>query len=162
MRSWSPSAAYSLLTTCVWEGTMSSHRGKFVAYFRVSTDKQRKSGLGLEARRKPVLDYLDGGTSTIAASSHWRFDAALAVGLRPLATRGTFGQPDSSRSIGWSRLIQFSTRRSGQVGSARSSDMVLRLPGYRVQPRRSVVAVVENEAFAFPSIAWLGIACRVA
>jgi DNA invertase Pin-like site-specific DNA recombinase len=40
---------------------MSPHRGKFIAYFRVSTDKQGKSGLGLEAQRKAVLDYLDGG-----------------------------------------------------------------------------------------------------
>jgi DNA invertase Pin-like site-specific DNA recombinase len=40
---------------------MSPHRGKFIAYFRVSTDKQGKSGLGLEAQRKAVLDYLNGG-----------------------------------------------------------------------------------------------------
>jgi Resolvase, N terminal domain len=30
-------------------------------HFRVSTDRQGKSGLGLEAQRKSVLDYLDGG-----------------------------------------------------------------------------------------------------
>jgi DNA invertase Pin-like site-specific DNA recombinase len=40
---------------------MSPHQGKFIAYFRVSTDKQGKSGLGLEAQRKAVLDYLNGG-----------------------------------------------------------------------------------------------------
>jgi DNA invertase Pin-like site-specific DNA recombinase len=40
---------------------MSPHQGRFIAYFRVSTDKQGKSGLGLEAQRKAVLDYLNGG-----------------------------------------------------------------------------------------------------
>src|SRR5215813_5790846 len=37
-------------------------RGKFIAYYRVSTDKQGRSGLGLEAQRKAVTDYLDGGS----------------------------------------------------------------------------------------------------
>jgi DNA invertase Pin-like site-specific DNA recombinase len=35
--------------------------GKFIAYFRVSTDRQGRSGLGLEAQRESVARYLNGG-----------------------------------------------------------------------------------------------------
>jgi DNA invertase Pin-like site-specific DNA recombinase len=40
--------------------------GKFVAYYRVSTRQQGRSGLGLEAQKSAVNAYLNGGNWTIS------------------------------------------------------------------------------------------------
>src|SRR5215472_13504440 len=40
---------------------------RFVAYYRVSTDRQGLSGLGREAQQKAVRDYLDGGAWELVA-----------------------------------------------------------------------------------------------
>jgi DNA invertase Pin-like site-specific DNA recombinase len=41
--------------------------GKFVAYYRVSTAKQGRSGLGLEAQQEAVRSYLNGGCWQLVA-----------------------------------------------------------------------------------------------
>jgi len=46
---------------------MAQHNGKFVAYFRVSKQKQGKSGLGVEAQSEAVKNYLNGGDWQIVA-----------------------------------------------------------------------------------------------
>jgi DNA invertase Pin-like site-specific DNA recombinase len=40
--------------------------GRFVSYLRVSTDKQGERGLGIEAQRKAVEDFLNGGDWKLA------------------------------------------------------------------------------------------------
>jgi DNA invertase Pin-like site-specific DNA recombinase len=40
---------------------------RFVAYYRVSTERQGTSGLGLEAQQKAVRDYLNGGAWELCA-----------------------------------------------------------------------------------------------
>ena len=43
--------------------------GKFVAYYRVSTAKQGRSGLGLEAQQEAVRNYLNGGRWRLVAEA---------------------------------------------------------------------------------------------
>ena len=40
---------------------------RFVAYYRVSTDRQGRSGLGLESQRADVLDFINGGAANLIA-----------------------------------------------------------------------------------------------
>ena len=55
--------------------------GKFVAYYRVSTRKQGKSGLGLGAQQEAVRTYLNGG--------RWRMVGEFTTQLLGFAMKQT-------------------------------------------------------------------------
>lgn len=46
---------------------MKRHAGKYIAYYRVSTDKQGVKGLGIEAQKQAVKSYLNGGSWQLVA-----------------------------------------------------------------------------------------------
>jgi DNA invertase Pin-like site-specific DNA recombinase len=61
--------------------------GRYVAYHRVSTDRQGRSGLGLEAQKVAVLTFLDGGGWKLVAEytevETGRSPARLTLAKRP-------------------------------------------------------------------------------
>ena len=57
---------------------MNSHHDRFISYLRVSTERQGKSGLGIDAQRQAIADYLNGSRWTLAASSGVISPAAIA------------------------------------------------------------------------------------
>jgi DNA invertase Pin-like site-specific DNA recombinase len=67
---------------------MSMANGRFVVYYRVSTGKQKRSGLGLQAQRDAVAQWLNGGRHKVVAelqeieSGRYRERPQLAEALR--------------------------------------------------------------------------------
>jgi DNA invertase Pin-like site-specific DNA recombinase len=93
-----------------------SHGG-FIAYYRVSTSKQSRSGLGIEAQRAAVANYLNGGKWRIVGeftevesgrrSDRPELERALAAArVRRVEERG-----------GWtaSRLLRLLQLKGGRV-----------------------------------------------
>ena len=63
-------------------------QGKFISYLRVSTDKQGRSGLGIEAQREAVTSYLGSpkrsGRSRQGMPARYRYSTASTDTDMPL------------------------------------------------------------------------------
>jgi DNA invertase Pin-like site-specific DNA recombinase len=57
-------------------------QGAFIAYYRVSTTRQGKSGLGLEAQRSAIMNYLNGGNWKLV-EEHTEVESGKRVKNRP-------------------------------------------------------------------------------
>ena len=65
---------------------MTRHHGKYVSYLRVSTKRQGESGLGLEAQRQAVADWLNGGSWQLVAE-HVEVESGKRDDNRPALAR---------------------------------------------------------------------------
>ena len=79
---------------------MTKHNGKYISYLRVSTQKQGESGLGLEAQRKAVLDYLNGGSWELVEEV-----VELETGKSPRNRPGLMKALDACRRYGAKLII---------------------------------------------------------
>ncbi len=61
---------------------MTRHHGKYVSYLRVSTERQGQSGLGIEAQRAAVLNFLNGGSWQLV-SEHVEVESGKRDDNRP-------------------------------------------------------------------------------
>ena len=66
-------------------------KGKFVSYLRVSTATQGKSGLGLEAQREAVAQYLNGG--------NWELVQEVIEAITTLPERMVYSSPSTAISL---------------------------------------------------------------
>jgi hypothetical protein len=108
---------------------MTPQRGRFVAYYRVSTNKQGSTGLGLEAQREGVNEWLNSGpwqlvgefididradkarrlaAGKIVLETHNGLFVALALGVRV----GSMPKNVSKHGANYRRRANPSTRRA--------------------------------------------------
>lgn len=133
-------------------------QGKHVAYYRVSTAKQGRSGLGLDAQRKAVADYLNGGdwelsgefveTESGKLDSRPQLQQALSLCELTGATLVVAKLDRLSRNVAFLATLQDSGVRFVAADMPEANELTVHIMAAVAQAERKAISKRTKEALA--------------
>src|SRR3954471_11447089 len=133
-------------------------RGNFVAYYRVSTARQGRSGLGLEAQRRSVADFLNGGSWDLLAEfvevesgkadDRPQLEQALATCELSGATLVVAKLDRLSRNLAFLAKLQESGARFVAADMPEANELTIHIMAAVAQAERKAISTRTKEALA--------------
>jgi len=133
-------------------------RGTFVAYYRVSTARQGRSGLGLEAQKRAVSDFLNGGSWELLAEfvevesgkvdDRPQLEQALATCDLSGATLVVAKLDRLSRNLAFLAKLQDSGVRFVAADIPEANELTIHIMAAVAQAERKAISTRTKEALA--------------
>lgn len=133
-------------------------QGRFVSYLRVSSAKQGRSGLGLEAQRRAVADYLNGGAWDLISEfveiesgkldGRPQLEAALAMCELTGATLVVAKLDRLSRNVAFLAALQDSGARFVAADMPEANELTIHIMAAVAQAERKAISKRTKEALA--------------
>ena len=133
-------------------------KGTFVAYYRVSTARQGNSGLGLEAQKRAVADFLNGGAWQLMAEfveiesgkndARPQLEQALATCELSGATLVVAKLDRLSRNLAFLAKLQESGARFVAADMPEANELTIHIMAAVAQAERKAISTRTREALA--------------
>jgi DNA invertase Pin-like site-specific DNA recombinase len=133
-------------------------KGNFVAYYRVSTARQGRSGLGLDAQRKAVTDFLNGGSWELLSEfvevesgkndDRPQLEEALATCELSGATLVVAKLDRLSRNLAFLARLQDSDARFVAADMPEANELTIHIMAAVAQAERKAISTRTKEALA--------------
>ncbi|MGI8705979.1 MAG: recombinase family protein [Sphingomicrobium sp.] len=133
-------------------------QGSFVAYYRVSTARQGRSGLGLEAQKKAVANFLNGGSWQLLAEfveiesgksdDRPQLEQALATCELSGATLVVAKLDRLSRNLAFLAKLQESGARFVAADMPEANELTIHIMAAVAQAERKAISARTKEALA--------------
>ena len=133
-------------------------QGNFVAYYRVNTARQGRSGLGLEAQRRAVTDFLNGGSWELMAEfvevesgkadDRPQLEQALTTCELSGATLVVAKLDRLSRNLAFLAKLQESDARFIAADMPEATELTIHIMAAVAQAERKAISIRTKDALA--------------